>query len=473
MKVVCIGAGYVGCVTAAACAAWGYPTTVIDVDSARIAALKAGRSPIYEPGLEGLVAGTAGGLLQASESYEAVSEADVVFICVGTPSGEDGTADLSCVDSAAGRIAGHLNPNRFTVVVNKSTVPAGTADRVRSRLAKASGLEPERHFTVVSNPEFLREGFALEDVFFPDRIVIGAENGQARSRMRELYRPLLERSGYSGLSGLLPLGRLMNKPGAVYMETDTKSAELIKYASNAFLAVKISFINEIARLCDALGAHVPDVARGMGLDGRIGPKFLQVSSGWSGSCFPKDTAEILAASEKYGQPLTIVRAAVESNRRMHDYCVEKLLRRCRTLNGKTIAVLGLTFKPDTDDARLTQASYMIGRLLKLGASVQVHDPKGMEMFRKLNGSLTVQYCGHAEEAAAGADALMLLTHWKEYLELDWGRLLLAMRTPYVLDTRNVLADVLRGLPCQYEGLGLNRTGAADEMEEGHESQANR
>lgn len=455
MKVAVIGAGYVGSVTAAAFAATGRRVTVIDSDTQKVNRINEGKSPIYEPGLDTLIHSMVGRkLLAASEKYESIFDADVVFIAVGTPSRPDGTADLSYVQSAADCIGASLNPNRFTVVVDKSTVPVGTAALVASRIEERSGLQQGTAFAVASNPEFLREGYALEDVFYPDRIVIGSGHSEALRVLKTLYRPLLERDNYDELANVVPKPS-DSRAHPIYFETDEKSAEMIKYVSNAFLAVKISYMNEVAKLCEALGADVTDVATGVGLDSRIGGKFLQVSSGWSGSCFPKDTAELLSASRKYGSELTVVKAAVESNRSMHDYCVEKVRRRLKSLIGKRIGVLGLTFKPNTDDARQTQASVIIGGLLDLGATVSAHDPQGSAMFQTLNPNLRVRYVNSGEETANGADAVVLLTHWDEYAALDWKAMRQRMRTPYVLDTRNFL----RTAPWsewgyEYEGIGI-------------------
>jgi UDPglucose 6-dehydrogenase len=454
VNIVCIGSGYVGSVTAAAFAILHHQTTVVDTDLHKVSLINSGSSPIYEPGLEGLIRKTTGTLLRATTSYQAVQQAEAVFICVGTPGNEEGNADLTSVKLAAKSIGEWLHPDRFTVIVNKSTVPVGTADLVASIVEEVSGLQRNIHFAVVSNPEFLREGFAVEDVFFPDRIIVGSESGKARAVMRRLYQPIVHRINYRYLSDVLEVKDAAAKPKPVFFETDTKSAELIKYVSNAFLAVKISYINEIARLSEALGVNVLDVAMGMGLDTRIGGKFLQVSSGWSGSCFPKDTKELLETSRKYGQELLIVKAAVESNVRMHLYCVEKIRRRLKSMTGKKIGILGLTFKPDTDDARITQASVIIEHLIKFGAVVSVHDPQGMEKFQMLHPELPVRYCQQAEEVALRADALLLLTHWGEYQSLDWERIYASMRNPYLLDTRNFLSgNALAQLGFIYEGLG--------------------
>ncbi len=455
MKVVCIGAGYVGSVTAAAFAALGRHTTVIDLDPDKVRLINSGKSPLYEPGLDALIIETTNRqLLSASTYFDEVYYANVVFIAVGTPPQADGTANLSYVKSAARSVGEHLNPERFTIIVNKSTVPVGTSDLVASIIEECSGLRTNEQFAVVSNPEFLREGYALEDVFFPDRIVIGSDHPEAKTVMQELYHPIMERVGYDNLSGMFPFQVNPQAPKAIYFQTDPKSAEMIKYVSNAFLAVKISYINEIARLCETLGANVIDVAKGMGLDSRIGEKFLQVSSGWSGSCFPKDTAELLETSRKYGAEMSLVKAAVESNVKMHEYCVDKIIRRLKTLNGKNIGILGLTFKPDTDDARHTQSSYIISKLIEMGANVSAHDPKGMAMFKKINEQLPVRYCHKAEEVAERADAIVLITHWDEYASLDWKLMRQNMRTPYLLDTRNFLAGPsLSELGFIYEGLG--------------------
>jgi len=456
MRVVCVGSGYVGSVTAAAFAFLGHDTTVIDIDPNKIRMIQSGNSPIYEPELDRLISMTIEKTLHAETGYDSVNQADIIFICVGTPSKADGTVDLTYVTQVAEQIAPRLNPDSFTVIVNKSTVPVGTAERVTGIVKQISGLQAGIHFSVVSNPEFLREGSALEDVFFPDRIVIGSESEKAKIIMRELYDRLLKRHDYEQWSETFSCLSQHDKPPAIYFETDSKSAEMIKYASNAFLSVKISYINEVARLCDALGAQVQHVAKGMGLDDRIGNKFLQVSSGWGGSCFPKDTIELLSTSQKYGRELTVVKAAIDSNLAMHEYCVDKIKSRLKSLNGKTIGILGLTFKPNTDDVRKSQAQVIIAKLLELGANIKVHDPKGMEMFQKFNMEFPIIYCEKPEETAQYADAIVLLTHWDQYLQLDWSELYSRMSNPYILDTRNVLPrSELIHMGFQVEGLGTS------------------
>lgn len=454
MKVVCIGSGYVGSVTAAAFAVIGHSVTVIDIDPDKIETLRKGKGPVFEPGLSEIIRICIGKSLFASTDYERIRDADVVLICVGTPSKPDSTADLTFVKEAAVQIGKHLDPQRYTVIAIKSTVPAGTSDLVGSILEETSGLKRGQAFDVVSNPEFLREGYAVEDVLYPERIIVGTDSVKAEETMKALYSELMIGRFESHWEDLLPKASGSRKK-PVWLRTSPISSEMIKYASNAFLAVKISYINEIARLCDTLGANVSEVAAGMGLDSRIGSKFLQVSSGWSGSCFPKDTAELLSTGQKYGCELQVVKAAIEANERMHRYCVAKIQRRLKTLHGKTIGVLGLTFKPNTDDARQTQASVIIRQFMDLGSRIQVHDPQGMEMFRKLNPDLPVRYCEEPELTARNADALILLTHWDCYLKMDWKNIAKTMRTPYLLDTRNVLpAKSMRSWGYLYEGLGI-------------------
>ncbi|KRE97110.1 nucleotide sugar dehydrogenase [Paenibacillus sp. Soil766] len=458
MNVVCIGSGYVGSVTGAAFAVLGHHTTVLDIDQNKVDQMNAGKSPIYEPGLDHLINSYIGRSLFATTDYGVIYHADVVFIGVGTPSKADGTADLTYIRLAAQSIGQYVNPDKFVVIINKSTVPVGTADLVASIIEESSNLKVDTHFAMASNPEFLREGYALEDVFFPERIVVGAENIHAKKVMKELYFNVINRVEYEGKSIDFQFSHNPNAALPIYYETDIKSAEMIKYASNAFLAVKISYINEIARLCETLGANITEVATGMGMDSRIGNKFLQVSSGWSGSCFPKDTAELLATSQKYSCELTVVQAAVDSNQQMHDYVVDKIKRKLKTLNGKNIGILGLTFKPNTDDARKTQASVIIKELIDAGARIKAHDPHGMAMFQQLNPALDVQYVSNAIDVTYNVDAVVLLTHWAEYLHMDWSFVKNNMRSPYLLDTRNVLKQGhLHQLGFDYEGLGIHST----------------
>lgn len=457
MRVVCIGSGYVGSVTGTAFAALGYETTIIDIDQNKVDLMNSGKSPIFEPGLDELIEKYIHEKLFATTSYEIVNEADVIFIGVGTPSKKDGTADLTYIKFAANSIAKNLNPNKFTVIVDKSTVPVGTGDEVERIIEEATDLKSGVHFAVVSNPEFLREGYAVEDVFFPDRVIIGSNDDKAKSIMQDLYLNLIERKNYAEIFKGFNFEQRLKGTKPEYFETDIRSAEMIKYASNSFLAVKISYINEIARLSETLGANVLDVAKGMGMDSRIGSKFLEVSSGWSGSCFPKDTAELLATSQAYNCELSIVKAAMDSNLKMHSYCVKKMEQALGTLKDKKVGILGLTFKPNTDDARKTQARYIIQELVNLGAFVKVHDPQGAKMFKELNSDLPVVYCLEKEDVFEEADGVMLLTHWEEYLDIPWENVKDKMNMPFVFDTRNFLnKDQLVDLGYTYEGLGIGK-----------------
>jgi len=411
-----IGSGYVGIVSGACFAEFGANVACIDVDEDKIAALQSGKIPIYEPGLEALVArNVAEGRLRFSTDLgEAVAHADLVFISVGTPSRRgDGYADLSYVYAAAKSLAPHLRG--YTVVVDKSTVPVGTARQVQ-RVIKEEN--PDADFDVASNPEFLREGAAIADFVRPDRVVLGVESERAERLLKELYRPL----------------NLIETPIVV---TNLESAELVKYASNAFLATKISFINEMAALCEAVGGDVHAVAKGMGLDGRIGRKFLHAGPGYGGSCFPKDTLALVRTAQEHGTPCRIVEAVVEVNAAQRARMVKKI----RTAiggdeSGKTIAVLGLTFKPETDDMRDAPAVTIIPALVERGARIHAHDPQGMDEARKVLPE-GVAYFSDIYETIDQADAVILLTEWNVYRGLDIKQLRRRMRGNAFVDLRNV------------------------------------
>jgi UDPglucose 6-dehydrogenase len=411
-----IGSGYVGIVSGACFAEFGANVTCIDVDEGKITALQHGRIPIYEPGLEALVARSVseGRLRFSTDLGEAVAHADLVFIAVGTPSRRgDGYADLSYVYSAAKGLAPHLAG--YTVVVDKSTVPVGTARQVQ-RIIKEEN--PDAHFDVASNPEFLREGAAIADFMRPDRVVLGVESERAERLLKELYRPL----------------NLIETPIVV---TNLESAELVKYASNAFLATKISFINEMAALCEAVGGDVHAVAKGMGLDGRIGRKFLHAGPGYGGSCFPKDTLALVRTAQEHGTPCRIVESVVEVNAAQRARMVKKI----RTAiggdeSGKTIAVLGLTFKPETDDMRDAPAVTIIPALVERGARIHAHDPQGVDEARKVLPE-EVAYFSDIYETIDQADAVILLTEWNVYRGLDIKQLRQRMRGNVFVDLRNV------------------------------------
>ncbi|HEY0917974.1 UDP-glucose dehydrogenase family protein [Devosia sp.] len=415
MRIAVIGTGYVGLVSGACLADFGHQVTCVDLDHDKIAALRAGRIPIFEPGLDRLVAdNAAAGRLGFSIDLEpAVAEADVVFIAVGTPSRRgDGYADLSYVHAAAASIARALSG--FTVVVTKSTVPVGTGDEVERIIAETN---PDADVAVVSNPEFLREGAAIEDFKRPDRIVVGLEDERARAVMEEVYRPL-----YLNQAPILVTGR--------------RTAELTKYAANAFLAMKITFINEIADLCEKTGANVQEVARGIGLDNRIGPKFLNAGPGYGGSCFPKDTLALLRIGHDHDSPLRLVETTVAVNDQRKRAMGRKVIAACGgDVRGKTVAVLGLTFKPNTDDMREAPSIAVVQALVDAGARVRAYDPEGMAAARAVLPP--VDYAENAYEAATDADALVLVTEWNEFRSLDLERLRQTMRAPVLVDLRNV------------------------------------
>ncbi len=417
MKITMIGAGYVGLVSGVCFADFGHDVVCLDKDEDKIAALKKGEIPIFEPGLAQLVAHNvaAGRLNFTTELTSAVAGSDVVFIAVGTPSRRgDGHADLSYVYAAAREIAANLSG--FTVVVTKSTVPVGTGDEVERIIRETN---PEADFAVVSNPEFLREGAAIEDFKRPDRIVIGLDgNGdRARAVMTEVYRPL-----YLNQSPLL--------------FTSRRTSELIKYAGNAFLAMKITFINEMADLCEKVGANVQDVARGIGLDGRIGSKFLHAGPGYGGSCFPKDTLALVKTAQDHDSPVRLVETTVAVNDNRKRAMGRKVIAAAGgDVRGRKVAVLGLTFKPNTDDMRDSPAIAIVQTLNDAGAEVTGYDPEGMDNARKVIDG--IEYAKDPYEAAARADALVIVTEWNEFRALDFARLKAAMKTPLLVDLRNI------------------------------------
>lgn len=433
MNVVMIGSGYVGLVSGACFAEFGANVTCVDVDESKLAKLNAGIMPIYEPGLDALVArNVAADRLKFTSSFDpVVKEADLVFIAVGTPTRRgDGYADLSYVYAAAREIAKHLSG--YTVVVDKSTVPVGTARQVH-RIIKEEN--PAADFDVASNPEFLREGAAIGDFMRPDRVVIGLESERAENLLRELYRPL-------------------NLIEAPILVTSLESAELIKYASNAFLATKISFINEIATLCESVGADVQAVAKGMGLDNRIGKKFLHAGPGYGGSCFPKDTLALIRIAQEHGTSCRLVEAAVEINAAVKARMIKKIRAALDGVeSGKTIAVLGLTFKPETDDMRDAPSLAILPNLVDKGAHIRAHDPQGVKEARGLLPGGIV-YCDDVYETVTNADAIVLLTEWNEYRGLDLARVKELMRGDVFVDLRNVYKpDSVRSAGFKYTSIG--------------------
>ncbi len=436
MRIAMVGAGYVGLVTGSCFSEFGTDVVCVDKDAGRIRALRQGDMPIFEPGLDDLVARNvdAGRLSFTTDLEEAVGEADVVFIAVGTPSRRgDGHADLSFVFEAAREVAAAVRG--YTVLVTKSTVPVGTGARV----AEIAGqLRPDTEIDVVSNPEFLREGAAIEDFMRPDRVVIGAETDRARAAMQELYRPLFLRE--------TPI-----------LFTDRETAELTKYAANAFLAVKITFINEIADLCERVGADVQDVARGMGLDRRIGDKFLHPGPGYGGSCFPKDTLALTRTASDAGAPVRLVETAAAVNEDRKRAMTGRVMEAVGgDAAGKTVAVLGLAFKPNTDDMREAPSLELVPALQAAGAAVRAYDPQAMATAGPLLPGVT--WCADVYEAAAGADCAVLLTEWNEFRGVNLDRLRAAMAAPAIVDLRNVYKPAeMAAAGFAYRGIGKGRT----------------
>ena len=428
-----IGGGYVGLVSGACFAELGNEVAVVEVDAAKLASLQSGQIPIYEPGLQPLVAANAaaGRLTFGDDIAAAVAGVDAVFIAVGTPTRRgDGHADLSYVFAAVEQVAKHLTAT--TVIVTKSTVPVGTGRRVREILAS---VRPDLEIDVASNPEFLREGSAIPDFMRPDRVVIGVESDRARETLRQLYRPLY----------------LIEAP---ILFTNLETAELIKYAANSFLAMKVTFINEMADVCERAGANVHDVARGIGLDGRIGRKFLHPGPGFGGSCFPKDTLAMMRIAQDHGAPSRLIEAVVAVNdARKAGMAARVIAAAGGSVRGKTIAVFGLTFKPETDDMRDAPSLPIIGRLAEDGAHIRAFDPAGMEQARPMLPD-QVTYCTDALDAAKGADILVVITEWNEFRAIDPERLRETMAGDLVVDLRNMYeAAAMRAAGFRYHSIG--------------------
>ncbi len=420
MRVAMIGSGYVGLVSGACFADFGHIVTCVDKDAGKIKALQNGKIPIFEPGLEALVAQNMAEdrLCFTTDTQVAVSGADAVFIAVGTPSRRgDGHADLSYVYAAAEEIAALIEG--YTVIVTKSTVPVGTGDEIEKIIKK---FRPDAEFSVVSNPEFLREGAAINDFKRPDRVVVGLEGepdtcARAIDVMRQLYRPLY-----------------LNETPMLF--TNRRTSELIKYAANAFLATKITFINEMADLCEKVGANVQHVSRGIGLDGRIGPKFLNAGPGYGGSCFPKDTLAIVKTAQDYGAPVTIIEAVEAANKKRKQSMAQKIVAACAgDVEGKIIAILGLAFKPNTDDMRDAPSLEIIPRLQFLGAKIRAYDPEAMDEAAEI--FTNVDFCANVYDGLEGVDAVVIVTEWDQFRALDLDRVKRLMRTPTLIDLRNI------------------------------------
>jgi len=428
-KICVIGTGYVGLVTGTCFADLGNEVTCLDIDNERISSLKAGQMPIYEPGLEQLVKQNVAAerLFFTTDYVSALKDAEYAFIAVGTPSGNDGEADLRYVRSAAEAIADNVKD--AILVINKSTVPVGTGDWVADVINRRRNGKPLK-FSVVSNPEFLREGSAINDFMSPDRVVLGSEDQAAADKVAQLYQPLR----------------------CTIMTTDLRTAEMIKYASNAFLATRISFINEIANICEELGADVREVARGMGLDKRIGPQFLDAGLGWGGSCFPKDVKALEHMAVLHGTQPQLLQAVMEINRNQRRRAVMKLRKSLKTLNEKTIGVLGIAFKPNTDDIRDAATIEIIHLMQNEGAHVKAYDPQAMENASHVLKN--VKLCENPYQVAEDADALVLATEWNEFKQLDFKKLKSTMKQAVILDGRNLWdAETLKNLGFTYMGVG--------------------
>jgi UDPglucose 6-dehydrogenase len=433
MHIAVVGTGYVGLVSGACLADFGLKVACVDVDDKKIEALREGIIPFYEPGLEDLVRKNvkAGRLTFTTNLAEAVKNSLVVFICVGTPPLPDGSSDLSQIKSVALALADVLDD--YKVIVTKSTVPVGTNRWIKRLIDENKKVNVE--VDIISNPEFLREGNAVEDFMRPDRVIIGGESAHAIAIIKDIYRPLY----------------LAETP---FIITNLETAEMIKYASNAFLALKISFINEVANFCEKVGADVTVVAKGMGFDPRIGPKFLNPGPGFGGSCFPKDVSSLIHQGRQVGSPFKLLEAVLEVNERQKLRAIEKLEALLGDLNGKTIAILGLTFKPNTSDVRESPALKIIPELIKKGANAKVYDPAGMEEFKNTAPNLSIEYAKDPEACAEKADGLLILTEWNEFRFLDLKKIKGLMKTPVLVDMRNIYdPDIVKKLGFRSSGIG--------------------
>ncbi|HWM93217.1 MAG TPA: UDP-glucose/GDP-mannose dehydrogenase family protein [Thermoanaerobaculia bacterium] len=415
MNICVVGTGYVGLVTGACLADFGMKVVGVDKDAGKIDRLSNGEIPIYEPGLGDLVQKNVeeGRLRFSTDLGPAIEEAQAVFIAVGTPPKKDGSADLRFIHEVAESIGEHLNG--YKIIVTKSTVPIGTGKEIEKIVSKKAG---KHDFAVVSNPEFLREGSAIEDFMHPDRVVIGTRDPRAAELMKDVYSPLAAAD-------------------VPFIITDVESAELIKYASNGFLATKISFINEVARICEEWNADVEVVAKGMGMDNRIGPKFLSAGPGFGGSCFPKDTSALATIARRADRRFHIIEAVVKVNEEVQARMIDKIEAALDGVSGKTVALLGLSFKPDTDDVRDSPALVIVRGLLSGGASVRAYDPKAMDEFEKMVKDPRLGFCKDAYDAAKEADALVIVTEWNQFRKLELDRMQKLLKRPLIVDLRNL------------------------------------
>ncbi len=431
MQICVIGSGYVGLITGACFAEFGVNVTCVDNDAKKIRSMSKGKIPFYEPGLEELLKRNlkAGRINFTTDIAKAVDLSLVIFIAVGTPPRGDGSAEMKHVEDVAREIAKHLN--NYKIIVTKSTVPVGTGNKLRKIISKHQ--KENIDFDIVSNPEFLREGSGIEDFMRPNRVVIGASNPRAVAIMKDLYKPLY----------------LLETP---FVITDVKTAELIKYASNAFLATKVSFINEIANLCETIGADVQLVAKAMGLDQRIGSKFLHAGPGFGGSCFPKDTRALLQVARNAKVPLNIIRSVIKANENQKERAVRRIKAAMRPVKGKTIGVLGLSFKPNTNDIRESPSIYIIQKLLKAGAEIKAFDPAAVNDAKKILPSIT--YCKNAYDTVKNADAVVLATEWNQFRSLNLSRIRKLLKSEYFFDLRNVYEpEKIKKMGFRYYSIG--------------------
>ena len=462
MNVTVIGTGYVGTVTGACLAYLGHHVTCVDTDAAKIEKLKAGLLPIYEPGLEELIglAKQRGGLEFTTDLTTCVPSSDVIFIAVGTPPLPSGESNLAYIESAARGIGSAMDSSRYSVVVNKSTVPVGSGNLVDTLVREgirehSPADEGAILFGVASNPEFLREGSAIHDSLYPDRIVVGAEDSRTLEIMTELYRPLVEQK--------FPAPHFSPRPEplapATLLTTTLTSAEMIKYSANAFLALKIGFANEVANICERVGADVVEVMNGIGLDKRIGNRFLNAGIGWGGSCFGKDVSSLLHTANEYGYHARILEASIAVNQMQRNIVIQKLQEKLYILKGRTVGLLGLAFKPDTDDLRDAPALQLAERLLKMGARVRVYDPIAMHACKLQHPDLRMVYCNDAVGVADDADAVVVVTEWAEFSKIDLKALAFRMHRAVMIDGRNIFQPEL-AIAAGFEYTGIGRSGKA-------------
>ncbi|MDX2040896.1 MAG: UDP-glucose/GDP-mannose dehydrogenase family protein [Acidobacteriota bacterium] len=464
MEVCVVGTGYVGLVTGTCLAYLGRSVVCVDIDERKIQMLREGKSPIYEPGLDQLITTgiQRGNLRFSTDLVAAVKESEIIFIAVGTPPMASGKADLSYVKAVAQSVGRAMDCQRRRVVVNKSTVPIGSGNWVEMLVKeglqenaafasrKANGAKPEDVFLVASNPEFLREGSAIADTFYPDRIVIGATDNYAAERLRALYEPIVEQTFVAPASA----PRAADVTAVPVVTTDLASAEMIKYAANAFLATKISFANEIANICERVGADIKEVVRGFGLDSRIGPKFLNAGVGWGGSCFGKDVSAIIDIANEYNYEPELLRSTVMVNKRQRHVPVLKLQEALKIIKGKTIGLLGLAFKPDTDDIRDAPALEIARELLEMGARVKAYDPIANEACARQYPDLKIEYVANAISLAEDCDAIVIVTEWEEFQYLDLAKVGEAMNGKVLVDGRNVLDPAaVEAAGFKYRGIG--------------------